>query len=189
MLESPPAGKWTSARSYLRQNYNYKLSDSQSKILKVIDQSPGVRYSELARRTGLANGSLTYHLNILERINYINKYKHDKTTRFYPTDISIQDIKVLSHLRVHSEKAIILFILDHDLCTFNEIVEYSRKAPSTISWHLRRLCKDGIVKVQHREYNLYQINAKGLVNQVLNLYEESFTDKVVNNLVDIADEL
>jgi predicted transcriptional regulator len=128
-------------------------------------------------------------LNILERINYINKYKHDKTTRYYPTDIPSPDIKALSHLRIHSEKVIILFILDHDLCTFSEIVEHSRKAPSTVSWYIRRLCEDGIVKVHHREYNLYQINGKELVPRLLNLYKESFTDKVVNSLVEIADEL
>jgi predicted transcriptional regulator len=189
MLESAPAGKETLGKSYVSQQYEYNLSDSQSKILKVINQYPGIRYRELARQTGLANGALTYHLNILERINYINKYRHDKTTRYYPADISSQDIKVLSHLRVHSEKVIVQFILYHDLCTFNEIVEHSRKAPSTISWHLRRLCEDGIVKVHHREYNLYQIGGKELVNQVLNLYKESFANKIVNNLIDIADEL
>jgi DNA-binding transcriptional ArsR family regulator len=82
-----------------------------------------------------------------------------------------------------------VFILHHDFCTFNEIVKHLRKAPSTTSWHLRRLCEDGIVSVHHGEYNLYQINDKKLVNQMLHKYKESFTDKVVNNFVDIADEL
>ena len=51
-------------------NITYQLSDSQSNILKVISQNPGIRYKELARQTGLANGVLTYHLNILEQIGY-----------------------------------------------------------------------------------------------------------------------
>ena len=171
------------------QYHRYQLSDSQSNILKVINQSPGIRYRELTRWTGFANGVLTYHLNILEQIRCINKFKQSNVTRYYPIDIPIQDLKVISHLRVHSEKKIILFMLDHDFSTFNEIVEHLRKAPSTISWHLKRLCQDGIVAVHSGEYNLYRIIDRKLVNQMVHKYRECFTDKVVNNFIDIVDEL
>jgi predicted transcriptional regulator len=175
--------------SSYNQYHHYQLSDSQSNILKVISQNPGIRYKELARQTGLANGVLTYHLNIIEHVRCINKFRHDKITRYYSLNVPREDLKVISHLRVHSEKDIILFVLDHDFCTFNEIVEHTGKAPSTISWHLKRLCEDGIIAVHHGEYNLYQIVDKKLVNRMLHKYKESFADKVVNNLVDIVDEL
>ncbi|MDW0333485.1 MAG: winged helix-turn-helix domain-containing protein, partial [Nitrososphaeraceae archaeon] len=55
-------------KSTNKQYHNYRLSESQSNILKVISQNPGIRYKELARQTGFANGVLTYHLNILEQI-------------------------------------------------------------------------------------------------------------------------
>jgi predicted transcriptional regulator len=169
--------------------YHYQLNNSQMNILKVIDKNPGIRYRELARQTDFSNGVLTYHLNIIERFGYVNKFKHNNITRYYPLDIPNIDLKIISHLRVHSEKKIILFLLNHDFCTFSDIVEYLRKAPSTVSWHLKRLCEDGILSVHHVEYNLYRINDKKLVNQMLHKYKESFTDKVVNNFVDITDEL
>jgi predicted transcriptional regulator len=178
-----------SEKSSGKQFHHYQLSDSQSNVLKVIGQNPGIRYKELARQTGFANGVLTYHLNILEQIGNINKFRHGNITRYYLINIPTQDLKIISHLRVHSEKDIILFILDHDFCTFNEIVEYSRKAPSTISWHLKRLCQDGIIAVHPGEYNLYRITDKRVVNLLFIRYKESFTDKVVNNFVDISDEL
>ena len=167
----------------------YQLNDSQSDILKVITNNPGIRYKELARQTGFVNGVLTYHLNILERLRRINKFRRTNTTRYYPISIANHDQKVLSHLRVSSEKDIILFILHHDLCTFNEIVEYSRKAQSTISWRLKRLCEDGIISVHYGDYQLYQIHDKKLVIQMLQKYKENLTDKVVNNFVEITDEL
>lgn len=169
--------------------YHYKLNSSQSNILKAISNNPGIRYRELGRQTGFANGVLTYNLNILEQFGYVNKFRHNNITRYYPLGVPSSDLKVISHLRVHSEKKIILFLLDHDFCTFNEIVKHLRKAPSTISWHLKRLCEDGILVVHHGKYNLYRINDKKLVSQMLHTYKESFTDKIVNNLVDIADEL
>jgi predicted transcriptional regulator len=178
-----------SEKSSGKQFHHYQLSDSQSNVLKVIGQNPGIRYKELARQTGFANGVLTYHLNILEQIGNINKFRHENITRYYLINIPTQDLKIISHLRVHSEKDIILFILDHDFCTFNEIVEYSRKAPSTISWHLKRLCQDGIIAVHPGEYNLYRITDKRVVNLLFIRYKESFTDKVVNSFVDISDEL
>jgi predicted transcriptional regulator len=176
-------------KSSTNQSHSYQLSDTQRNILKVISLSPGIRYRELARQTGFANGVLTYHLNILEHIECINKFRHNNITRYYPVNIPIQDLKIISHFRVHSEKDIILYILNHDFCTFNEIVDYSKRAPSTVSWHLKRLSQDGIVAVHPGEYNLYRITDKKLVIQMLHKYKESFTDKVVNNFVDIVDEL
>jgi predicted transcriptional regulator len=157
--------------------------------LKVICKNPGIRYRELARQTGFSNGVLTYHLNILEQFGYVNKFKHNNITRYYPLNIPNSDLKIISHLCVYSERDIILFLLNQDFCTFSEIVEYLGKAPSTVSWHLKKLCEDGILTVHHGEYNLYRIDDKKLVNQMLQRYKESFTDKVINNLVDIANEL
>ena len=137
----------------------------------------------------MANGVLTYHLNVLDQIGLINKFKQDKITRYYPVDIPKKDLKIISHLRVSSERDIILFMLEHNSCTFNEIVEYLGKAPSTISWHLKRLCSDGIVGVHYGEYNIYRIVDEKLINEMLHKYNDSFTDKVVNNLIEITDEL
>jgi predicted transcriptional regulator len=169
--------------------YYYELNGSQSNIMKVISQYPGIRYKELARWTGFANGVLTYHLNSLEQFRYVNKFRHNNITRYYPRSIPSGDLKIISHLRVYSEKDIILFLLGHDFCTFSEIVEHLRKAPSTVSWHLKKLCEDGTLVVHHGGYNLYRINDKRSVNQMLHKYKESITDKFVNNFVDIASEL
>jgi predicted transcriptional regulator len=169
--------------------YYYELNGSQSNIMKVINKYPGIRYKELSRWTGFANGVLTYHLNILEQFRYVNKFRHNNITRYYPLSTPSNDLKIISHLRVYSEKDIILFLLGHDFCTFSEIVEHLRKAPSTVSWHLKRLCEDGTLVVHHGGYNLYRINDKRLVNQMLHKYKESITDKIVNNFVDIASEL
>jgi predicted transcriptional regulator len=163
-------------KSTNNQYHNYRLSESQSNILKVISQNPGIRYKELARQTGFANGVLTYHLNILEQIGYTNKFRHNNITRYYPLNIPTHDLKIISHLRVHSEKDMILFILEHDFCSFSELVEYSKKAPSTIAVH-------------SGEYNLYRIIDKKLVNQMLHKYKATATDKIINNFVDIAEEL
>ena len=52
-------------------------------------------------------------------------------------------------MRNEPSKRIILYLLEHHSCTFNEIVEYTDKARSTISWHLKRLKDAGIVSLHY----------------------------------------
>ncbi len=165
----------------IRNNYHYELNDIQNKLLKCINESPGIRYRELLRLTRLSNGVLTYHLKILEEMGQINTIRQKKATRYYSIAIPIEELRI--------ERAIIIFILEHDLCTFDEIVEYSKKAPSTISWYLRRLCEDGVISIHYGEYQLYTVVDRKLVNQILYKYNETFTDKLVNNFIDMADNL
>jgi predicted transcriptional regulator len=48
----------------------FLTDESKIILLKHINKSPGIRYRELQRATGFANGVLAYHLNILEKSNY-----------------------------------------------------------------------------------------------------------------------
>jgi DNA-binding transcriptional ArsR family regulator len=82
-----------------------------------------------------------------------------------------------------------LFILEHDSCTFNEIIEYTKKAPSTISWHLKRLKDAGIISVLYNtsrcQQRLYKVRDFESLANVLSKYKESFADKIVNNYTEI----
>jgi DNA-binding transcriptional ArsR family regulator len=76
------------------------------------------------------------------------------------------------------------------MCTFNEIVDHTGKAPSTVSSHLKRLREAGIVLIRHGEYRqLYRIVENDLIGEVLSKYTASFTDKVVDNYTEMLEEL
>ena len=168
-----------------------KLQDSiQSKLLKHIDEYPGIRYRELLRLTDLANGVLTYHLSLLERSTQIrvNRSKA-KTTRYYPINITSEESEVIGYIRNERVRRIILFILEHNICTFNEIVDYTNKAPSTISWHLKKLKDAGIISVQYGQYQLYRVTNREVVAEILYKYRQSFVEQVVDNYTEIIEEL
>jgi predicted transcriptional regulator len=168
-----------------------KLQDSiQSKLLKHIDEYPGIRYRELLRLTDLANGVLTYHLSLLERSNQIrvNRSKA-KTTRYYPINITPEESEVIGYIRNEPVRRIISFILEHNIRTFNEIVDYTNKAPSTISWHLKKLKDAGIISVQYGQYQLYRVTNREVVAEILYKYRQSFVEQVVDNYTEIIEEL
>jgi DNA-binding transcriptional ArsR family regulator len=100
----------------------------------------------------------------------------------------------IGHIRNNVARQIVLFILDRDSCTFNEIIEYTKKAPSTVSWHLKRLKDGGMVSVLYNtgrcQQRLYKVRDFQLITNVLSKYKESFTaDTIVNNYTEIMEDL
>jgi DNA-binding transcriptional ArsR family regulator len=158
--------------------------------MKNIEQTPGIRYRELLRLTGLVNGVLSYHLSALERTNLIKVNRESRITRYYPVNVSDKESAILKFVRREPIRQILLFILEHDMCTFNEIVDHTGKAPSTVSSHLKRLRGAGIILIRHGEYRqLYRIVENDLIGEVLSKYTASFTDKVVDNYTEMLEEL
>lgn len=154
-----------------------------------IGQTPGIRYRELLRLTGFVNGVLTYHLAALEKENVIRVDRGPRITRYYPVNVSEKESAILKFVRHEPVRQIVRFILEHDMSTFNEIVDHTGKAPSTISCHLKRLREAGIISVRYGEYQIYRLVEKDFVADVLSKYKASFVDKVVDNYTEMLEEL
>jgi DNA-binding transcriptional ArsR family regulator len=165
-------------------------ADTRVLLMKNIEQTPGIRYRELLRLTGLVNGVLSYHLSALERTNMIKVNRESRITRYYPVNVSDKESAILKFVRREPIRQILLFILEHDMCTFNEIVDHTGKAPSTVSSHLKRLRGAGIILIRHGEYHqLYRVAEGDLIAEVLSKYTASFTDKAVDNYTEMLEEL
>src|ERR671930_1076467 len=173
----------------MQQTAHVPSADIKILLLKQIEQTPGIRYRELLRLTGFVNGVLTYHLAALENANVIKVDRGLRITRYYPINISEKESAILKFVRHQPIRQIVLFILEHDMSTFNEIVDHTGKAPSTVSSHLKRLKEAGIVSVRYDEYQLYRLASKDLVAEVLSKYRASFADKVVDNYAEMVEEL
>jgi len=159
------------------------------KLLKHIEENPGIRYRELLRLAGIVNGVLTYHLAALEKANVVKVDRQSRITRYFPVTISDNESGILRFLRHEPLRQILLFILDHEMCTFDEIVHHTRKSASTVSSHLKRLKEAGIVSVRSGEYRFYSLVPKDLIAEVLSKYKPSFVDRLVDNYADMVQEL
>lgn len=170
---------------------NIDNDDTKRDILEHIYKTPGIRYKELLRLTRLKNGVLSYHLTILEKLNKIRIDRHNnRVTRYYIVNISKEDSDIIGCFRNRVTRKIAIFILQHDSCIFNEIVDHINKAPSTVSWHLKRLRDAGIISIISGErHQLYRIVDREVVANILYKYKESFVDKVVDNYTEMMEEL
>ena len=109
--------------------------------------------------------------------------------RDFPLDMEAEEARIMGHIRNISSRQIVLFILEHDLCTFGEILEHMKKAPSTISWHLKRLVETEVISIIHgQELQLYKISNIRLVSNVLSKYKDSVSDKVADEYYEMFGE-
>ena len=177
-------------------SYNQDLltssDDIRSEIFGFITKNPGIRYRELIRLAGISNGVLTYHLGMLEKFGEIRveRMSNKRVTRYFTVNIPKEDSDIISCFRSKVIRNIVFFLINNDLCTFNEIVDHVGKAPSTISWHVKKLREAGILRMIHgNDHLLYSITDRTIVNRILFEYQETFTDRVIDNYADMIGKL
>ena len=152
-----------------------KINENKSKILKHIVKNPGVRYRELLRLTGLANGVLSYHLKILEESRGIKVNREEnRVTRYYPKGIKTKEFHVIPYIRNNNTtRQIIELLLKQGHSTFKDIVKHTNKVPSTVSWHLKRLANVKIISISHNKLHVYKIRNKEKVSKIVAKYRKT----------------
>jgi predicted transcriptional regulator len=181
----------TDSTSHNNNDSQLQNDSIQSTLLKHIEEYPGLRYRQLLRLTNIVNGVLSYHLKRLEKSNQIRVNRsRSKETRYYPINTSDEEFDIIGYMRNEPSRRIISYLLELQSCTFNEIVEYTDKAPSTTSWHLKRLIDGGIVSVRyHRQHQVYELTDGEVVAETLYKYKDRIADKILDNYTHIIDSL
>ncbi|HET8794180.1 MAG TPA: ArsR family transcriptional regulator [Nitrososphaeraceae archaeon] len=167
-----------------KYKHKNKIDSIQETIIQFINDIPGIRYRELLRVTGLSNGVLSYHLNLLDNSGRVQIHRiNNRVTRYFSHDVSSVESNVIGLLRQPTTRKIILYMLESEPCVFNDIMNHVKKVPSTVSWHLSRLRDAKIVTVRaHNERYCYEIKMNKLVlEKLLHKYKSSFTENIVDD--------
>jgi DNA-binding transcriptional ArsR family regulator len=117
-------------------------------------------------------------------------------TRYYSIRISSEITRIISHIKNPVSRNILLLLIERNSCTLSEIATVINKAPSTVSWYLKRLLNANIVKRRpisldglSYKSRFYEVVDKILVIRVISKYVESPFGNVVNNYLEMVDEL
>ena len=194
--------------TYINSSSEYffnTLPELQQKLLVCIDENPGIRYRELLRLINFSNGVLSYHVNKLEKLDLVNVERKNRLTRFFPRNISNEVMGILGNLRNQTSYEIIKLLSERGPISQQEIVKYTRKAASTISWRMKKLLDDNIIcikdkdfnyyenkefgsKIQYKKVKLYDLLNRNLVNDLI-YNTNKYIDNVVNNYSEMIDSL
>lgn len=151
------------------------------------------------------NGVLSYHLDKLEKMNLLNVERKSRITRFFPRNISNDIMDILGNLRSQTSYEIIKLLYEKGPISQQEIIKYTKKAASTISWQMKKLLDDNIICIKNKDFNydenkefgskiqgkkikLYDLLNRTLVNDLI-YKTNKYIDSVVNNYSEIVDSL
>lgn len=152
--------------------------------------SPGIRFNEIMRKTGLKNGVLSHHLRKLEKNGKIRIERTPRSTRCYPHNINNTESIVLKRLRQDTSRKILLALLSENQITFPRITEYVKKSASTTSTNLTQLIEDGLV--EYKIVNLkriYMVRDRNLVHSMIVRYQPTAIERAVSGMEDVFSSL
>ena len=151
----------------VKMSHTFRNGTRVQRILEVVENNPGIHYSDLIEITGLTHGVASHYLLRMERMKIV-RINRDKRRAFLFSNQSptILD-NILIHLRKETTSRILTFLLEKKLATFSEIWGISRKSPSTISLTLTHLIETNLVKripgiVQNYELADYNLTLEAL---------------------------
>jgi len=119
-------------------------------IFNYILYHPGCTPSEISQMKHMKNGTVKYHLQILEGEGKIILSKMGKYTRLFNRSHAYSDMAktVLSHTRNETSNGILCAILAKPGVTNQELSEKFSLDKSSIHWHIERFIGDHIVGVK-----------------------------------------
>jgi len=165
---------------------DYLALETRRKIYDLIDTTPGLHKREIARELHMSLSTIDYHLHYMEKKGLLETRSDGKYKRYFTKkDMRKEDKKIFSLLRQEVPRHIIIFLLTHPKAIHKEICAHIGKAPSTISFHMKKLIKEDVVEeISLGKEKSYVIKNEERIIKLLIMYRESFVDKVVDKFLD-----
>ena len=158
---------------------------ARKRIFDFVSSSPGCHLRELQRRLNIPLGTLEYHLKYLVDREYLSIRDEGGYKRYYPVGtMRSVDKNILSLLRQDIPRRLVMHLLLHPNSRFGDLAEKFDVAPSTLSFHVTKLLKAGIVsKTRTGRETTYRVENEHEVAMVLIAHRRSFLDVLVDSFV------
>jgi len=127
---------------------NIRHNRNRLNIFNYVLFHPGCTPSEISLNQGMKNGTVKYHVQMLEGEGRIILKRMGKYTRLFNSSRAYSELAkaVLSHTRNETSKGIMCAILAEPGVTNRELSEKFSLDKSSIHWHIERLLDDHLVQ-------------------------------------------
>ena len=159
-------------------------------IFSEIKSNPGIRFRELMKHLGITNGVMSYYLRKLEQKESVWIERTPRVTRFYSSDLSEEEAKLVKRLRQETPKKILVALIENDQITFQELVAKIHKSPSTTSFYLTQLVQENIIATSKSDFVKVYFNVeKKRIANLIEEYHPDIIEQASDNLSDIISSL
>jgi DNA-binding MarR family transcriptional regulator len=126
-------------------------------IYQHIISNPGDNFNHIRDKLNLNNGTLIYHLQALEREEYIKSMKDGIYKRFYPMDVKVQRVNGFGIQSVQGK--MIMHMIHNPGLTQKEIASALGISQQVVSYHLKLLAESGHIRAKKQgKTNRYYVN-------------------------------
>ena len=121
------------------------LTSNYEIVKDKIEKFPGLRFYELKKETGFANGTLQHHVNNLIKLKKIDAHYDNAIPRYFMYNIDPVTKTIIQRLSQNTTSKIIKILLKKECQTFSQLVKYTRKSPGTVSLYKNKMVEDKII--------------------------------------------
>lgn len=164
---------------------------TRAKIYQYILKNPGLHERELSRVLDIPLSTVDYHLYFLKKRELIvGRFDGHYNFYFASGKVGVKDKTFFKILRQKVTRNIIIFLLLEKAATHGCIKDEIGLAPSTVSFHLKKLVDLEILKseIVGRE-TIYWVIEPDYISDLIISYKKSFLDDAVNRFAETWIEL
>ena len=171
-----------------------KSQSNYENILSHIDKFPGLRFYQLKKEIGIANGTLQHHLSSLMKSGIISIEYDNSTPRYFSNKIESNSQVIIKRLSQNTSSQIIRLLLKKECQTFAQLVKYTKKSPGTVSLYKNKLVADKIImgstdnckcNKKHGMKIKYRLSDPKKVRALVLEYGKSSLSQSADNLADV----
>ena len=164
---------------------------SRRHVYELIASTPGLHMRELARRLDMDVRTVEYHLHQLEKHRLVTGTDEGSFRRFFPKTadgreaevVDARDKPILGLLRKRIPLYVALVLLTRDASTHTELAKDADVAPSTMSYHLARMERIGMLA---RKETAYVLREPERVARIL--YAHRPTQDLIDRFLDLWED-
>ena len=173
------------------------IEDTQSNYENIVShilRFPGLRFYQLKKEIGIANGTLQHHLSSLVKSGSVFIQYDNSTPRYFSNKIESDSQVIIKRLSQNTTSKIIRLLLKKECQTFSQLVKYSKKSPGTVSLYKNKLVTDRIImgstdnckcNKKHGMKIKYRLSDPKKVRALVLEYGKSSLSKSADNLADV----
>ena len=159
-----------------------------------IETFPGLRFYQLKKETGFANGTLQHHVNTLIKTKKIDAHYDNAIPRYFLHNIQEENKIIIQRLSQNTTSKIIKLLLKKECQTFSQLVKYTKKSPGTVSLYKNKMVQDKIIVGSTEDCKYCKNNSMKIkyrlvdpqkIKTVVLEYGKSSLSKSADNLADV----
>lgn len=118
---------------------------TRGRLYGMIEDNPGIHYTQLKRKAGLGNSTLAFHLAVLEREEFVRSELDGAFKRFYPRNAQITD--EVMDLSVVQQR-ILHIVRNSPGVTQTEIADAAGVSKRVVNYHIDMMARALLLRVE-----------------------------------------